>query len=118
MDSVLSPSGDPFDLAGRLGLAGVEVTLTRDELRSARQERVRELQRRSRETGVAIPSLVLADHNRGGLAHGDPTVAEAAAEDVRQAIRWATALAADAAYVTRLRQRDGATAADLLRLPR
>ncbi|HEX2084866.1 MAG TPA: hypothetical protein VHF89_04220 [Solirubrobacteraceae bacterium] len=31
---------------------------------------------------------------------------------------WTTALAPDAAYVTRLRQRGGATTADLLRLPR
>lgn len=31
---------------------------------------------------------------------------------------WTTALAPDAAYVTRLRQRAGSTAADLLRLPR
>ncbi|MDQ3741973.1 MAG: hypothetical protein M3389_13625, partial [Actinomycetota bacterium] len=31
---------------------------------------------------------------------------------------WTTALAADAAYVTRLHQRDGATTADVLRLAR
>ena len=41
MDDVLRASGDPFAAAARLGFAGLEVGLTRDDLRSRGRERRR-----------------------------------------------------------------------------
>ncbi len=83
--------------AKRLGFAGVEGMLTRAELRSG--ERLDSLRRATRETGVAIPSLMLSEHNSGGLASESPDVSEAAAEDVRLAVGWARELGARAVLV-------------------
>jgi sugar phosphate isomerase/epimerase len=79
---------ETFRRAGRLGFSGVEVWLTRDELRSPRQERLASLREARDRTSLAIPSLVLGEHLAGGIAHRDPTIAGAAIEDVRQAIDW------------------------------
>jgi sugar phosphate isomerase/epimerase len=99
MDSVLAPCAEPFRAAARLGFAGVEVDLRRAELRSPAAERLAELRRRKQETGLEIPSLVLGEHSDGGVADADPTVSEAAAEDVRQALAWASELGATALLV-------------------
>ena len=48
---------------------------------------------------LEIHALVLGDHNHGGIADGDPTVAEAAAEDVRLAVDRAVELGADVILV-------------------
>ena len=89
---------ETFRGAQRLGFAGVEVDLTRDELGAA--ERLDELQRASRASGVGVPSLVLGEHSdRGGIADREPQVAQAAREDVERAVDWAVALDADAILV-------------------
>ena len=76
--------------------------------RSARLQRRRALLRRAelrsgdpspsaraaRDRSLEIHALVLGEHNHGGIADADATVAEAAAEDVRTAIAWAAELGA------------------------
>jgi sugar phosphate isomerase/epimerase len=94
MDQVLSGYTEPFAAAARLGVGGVEVSLTREGLRSAGREHLAELRSRRDATGLAIPSLVLGEHSDGGIADADPQVAEAATEDVRRALEWATELGA------------------------
>jgi sugar phosphate isomerase/epimerase len=100
MDPVLAGVGDDrtFRLAKRLGSAGVEVVVSREDLRSP--DRLESLRRASAGTGLAIPSLVLGEHSdRGGIADTEPVVAERAREDVEQAVRWAAELGADAILV-------------------
>ena len=99
MDSVLAPHTEPFSAAARLGFGGVEVSLTRATLRSAGREHLAALRRRQKATGLEIPSLVLGEHSDGGIADADPQVAEAANEDVREALEWATALGATALLI-------------------
>jgi sugar phosphate isomerase/epimerase len=100
------PSRDDAELfrhARQIGFAGVEVILPAqlESLRAAQAE-----------SGLAVPSLVLGEHSdRGGVADHDPAVASAAADDVRQALRWAEELGADALLVPffgRAELRDGA----------
>jgi sugar phosphate isomerase/epimerase len=100
MDEVL-PGDDAttFAHAGRLGFAGVEVVLRRDELRSPRRERLERLRSAIDASGLAVPSLVLTEHSQGGLSHAEPEVVQAAEEDVRAAVEWAAALRADAVLV-------------------
>ena len=100
MDPVLGgiDDGRTFRLAQRLGFAGVEVVVSRDQLRSP--DRLEALQRASAGTGLAVPSLVLGEHSdRGGVADTEPVVAERACEDIEQAVRWAAELGADAILV-------------------
>jgi sugar phosphate isomerase/epimerase len=100
MDEVL-PGDDAhtFAHAARLGFAGVEAVVRRAELRSPHGERLSRLRHASARTFVAIPSLVLAEHSDGGIADRDPSVARAAADDVRTALAWASELGADAILV-------------------
>jgi sugar phosphate isomerase/epimerase len=88
---------DVFRRARAIGFAGVEVELTRGDL--AAGERLRALAAAGRDSGLAIPSLVLGELNHGGLGADDPDVAAAAAEDVRRAVGWAAQLGADAVLV-------------------
>lgn len=100
MDQVLAPYAEPFGAAARLGFAGVEIGLVREDLRSPGRERLAELRRRREASALEIPSLVLGEHSDGGgIADADPQVAEAAAEDVRQALAWAAELGAGAILV-------------------
>ena len=101
IDSVLGARDDleTFRLARRAGFSGVEIEVTRDDLRSPGRQRLVGLRRAQETTGLAIPSLLLGQHNEGGVAHPSPEVAEPAAEDVRQAIDWAATLGADAVLV-------------------
>src|SRR5207253_2124360 len=89
MDEVIGgrDDADVFERARRAGFAGVEVDLRRAR-RSARAS-----------AGLAIPSLVLGEHNHGGIADADPAVARAAAHDVRDAIERAAELGADVVLV-------------------
>ena len=96
MDTALQASEDVFAVAARLGCDGVEVSLTRADLRGAGPE---SLARRRESHGLEIHALVLGEHNHGGLADADPTVREAAAEDVRAAIGWASAVGAGVVLV-------------------
>ena len=97
MDPVLpgADDGQTFRLAERLGFAGVEVVVSRADLRSP--DRLERLRRTSADTGLAVPSLVLGEHSDlGGIADADPRVAERAREDVERAVAWAADLGAGA----------------------
>jgi sugar phosphate isomerase/epimerase len=96
MDSVVPGAGDEtFRLAKRLGFSGVEVVASRDQLRSP--DRLESLRRASADTGLALPSLVLAEHSdQGGAADRDPLVAERARKDIERAVEWAAELGAGA----------------------
>jgi sugar phosphate isomerase/epimerase len=96
MDAAVPATGDVFDVADTLGFSGVEVSLGREELRSSGPETIRA---RGRGRGLEIHALVLGEHNHGGLADADATVAAAAAEDVRTAIAWASELGAGAILI-------------------
>ena len=96
MDSVIR-GDDPlerFTRAARCGFAGVEVVLKRTELRAAASAGPARLQAAAAASGLAVPALVLGEHNGGGLADPDATVRAAADEDVRRALDWAVELGA------------------------
>jgi len=101
MDSVIGGHDDleVFTRARRSGFAGVEVVLARGELRAPGGRRVASLRAAARETSLEIPSLVLGEHNDGGLGDDDPHVVAEAAEDVTAAIAWAAELGADVILV-------------------
>jgi sugar phosphate isomerase/epimerase len=97
IDQVLPAASDDerFRLAARLGFAGVEATLSRQQ-----PDRLDDLVRARRDHGLAVPSLVLGEHSDlGGIADADPTVAEHARQDVERALEWATELGAEAILV-------------------
>ncbi|HEU0248921.1 MAG TPA: TIM barrel protein [Gaiellaceae bacterium] len=97
MDQVLPAAGDDelFRLAARLGFAGVEATLSRQE-----PDRLEGLVSAQHVHGLAVPSLVLGEHSDlGGVADADPTVAEHARRDVERALDWATELGAEVILV-------------------
>jgi L-ribulose-5-phosphate 3-epimerase len=99
MDAVVGGSDEKeaFSRAARLGFSGVEITLSRADLRG--DERLERLRHASGSTSLAIPSLVLGEHSDGGIADTDQGVATAAMEDVRQAIAWASSLGAGALLI-------------------
>jgi sugar phosphate isomerase/epimerase len=99
MDPVVPGSiRETFRRAKRLGFAGVEVVASRDDLRSP--DRLESIREASAETGLSVPSLVLAEHSElGGVADGDPLVAEPAREDIERAVDWAAELGAGAILV-------------------
>jgi sugar phosphate isomerase/epimerase len=97
MDAVLRAGDDEatFARAKRLGFAGVEVDLSRDELQS--RARLETLRRGRAASGLAVPSIVLGEHSdQGGIADSDALVAEQAGDDVARAIDWAAELEAGA----------------------
>jgi sugar phosphate isomerase/epimerase len=97
MDAVVRAGDDAetFARAERLGFAGVEVDLSRDELHAG--QRLETLRHAAAESGLAVPSIVLGEHSdRGGIADTDPLVAEQARDDVVRAIDWAAELGAGA----------------------
>lgn len=85
---------ETFAKARRLGFDGIEVLVRRAELLSSKRERLKQLRGAKRESGLAIPSLVLIEHNDGGIASADATVATAARDDIRQCLEWAADLGA------------------------
>jgi sugar phosphate isomerase/epimerase len=95
MDAVVRAADDEeaFARAKRIGFAGVEVALSRDELQSG--ARLESLRRASAASGLAVPSIVLGEHSDlGGISDSDPVVAERARDDATQAIDWAAELGA------------------------
>jgi sugar phosphate isomerase/epimerase len=97
MDTVLE-AADPLAEAARLGFEGVELTVSRAQLRSA--DRVASsLVRRTTSSRLHVHALVLGEHNAGGIASADPQTAGAAAEDVRLAVGLAVELGADVVLV-------------------
>jgi sugar phosphate isomerase/epimerase len=83
-----------FAAARRLGFDGVEVCVRRSELRAANRAKLENLKRAKTAGGLAIPSLVLMEHNNGGIASDDVATARAAREDFSQCIEWAAELGA------------------------
>jgi sugar phosphate isomerase/epimerase len=81
-----------FQAARRLGLHGLEIMLTRQQLRDG--GRLDMLVEAKTASGLDIPSLMLFEHNGGGIASADEATAAAADEDVRIAVRWAQAVGA------------------------
>src|SRR5690349_17267525 len=101
MDCIVS-AGDEvttFLRAKRLGSAGVEVDLRRAQLRDPAQARLGQLKDAQSQSGLAIPSLVLGEHNNGGIGSDDPEVVREAFEDIRQAVDWAAELGAQVILV-------------------
>jgi sugar phosphate isomerase/epimerase len=93
MDTVLQAEDDEatFKRAKRLGFAGVEVDLSRDELQAG--NRSESLRRASASSGLEVPSIVLGEHSdRGGISDTDPLVAQRAHDDVARAIGLAAEL--------------------------
>lgn len=96
MDHVIDAKNEQetFQQAKELGLAGIEVGLRRADLRDPNQARLARITQAQAATGLAVPSLVLGEHNHGGIGSADPAVVNAACEDIRQAIEWAAELGA------------------------
>jgi sugar phosphate isomerase/epimerase len=100
MDAVVRATDDAqtFARASRLGFAGVEVDLSRDDLRAG--DRLESLRRAAAGSGLAVSSIVLGEHSdQGGISDADRRVAEHAQDDVRRAIDWAAELGAGAILV-------------------
>jgi sugar phosphate isomerase/epimerase len=85
MDSVLAVD-DVVAEAKQLGIAGLELTVTRKQLRSSDGGALDRLRRDAAAASLEIHALVLGDHNHGGIASADAPTADAAADDVRRAI--------------------------------
>ena len=98
MDTVLRVD-DIVAEASRLGVAGLELTLTRAELRSSDGGGIDRVRRDAAAASLEIHALVLGDHNHGGIASADAHMAETAADDVRRAIGLAADLGADVVLV-------------------
>jgi sugar phosphate isomerase/epimerase len=94
MDSVLAVD-DVVAEAKRLGVDGLELTVTRAQLRGSGDRTLDQLRRDTAAASLGIHALVLGDHNHGGIASAEPQTAEAAAEDVRRATGLAAELGAD-----------------------
>jgi sugar phosphate isomerase/epimerase len=94
MDSVLAVD-DVVAEAKRLGVAGLELTITRARLRTSDDRALDRLRRDAAAASLEIHALVLGDHNHGGIASAEALTAEMAADDVRQAIGLAAELDAD-----------------------
>lgn len=94
VDNILKCSGEmaTFMLAKRLGLEGLEASLSREQIRDPKRERLERLKDAKMESGLEIPSLMLGYLNNGGLASSDPSVVDAAKQDMRVAIDWAAEL--------------------------
>jgi sugar phosphate isomerase/epimerase len=94
MDSILAVE-DVVAEAKRLGVDGLELTVTRAQLRSFDDRTLDQRRRDAAAASLEIHALVLGDHNHGGIASADPPTAEAAADDVHRAIGLAAELCAD-----------------------
>lgn len=99
MDNVLGNGTDAanFERARRLGLAGIEVDLRVAELKQPDLARPEELAKLAEKHGMMIPSLVLGEHNNGGLATWWRGCE--ADEEVSAAIRWCALLKAQTLLV-------------------
>jgi len=104
IDSVLRRDGrsdeELFVLARKLGFAGIEIALGRDDVRADACARLASLRRVQEVAGLRIPSLILSDHAPdGGIADANPDVRRRSKEDVRVAVALAAELGADLVLV-------------------
>ena len=103
MDVVIGGRDDDevFARAKRAGFAGVEVVVSRDDLAgSSSGGRLERLRRAKQTAGLAIPALVLGEHNElGGIADASSEASSRAHADVRHAIAWARELGAEVILV-------------------
>jgi sugar phosphate isomerase/epimerase len=99
LDSVIGGRDDldRFERARSIDCAGIEVMLLRTHLRGT--EKPGSLRAAQAATGLEIPTFVLDEHNFGGIASPDASVAAAAADDVRTAIAWAAELGVGAVLI-------------------
>jgi sugar phosphate isomerase/epimerase len=99
LDSVIGGRDDldRFERARSIGCAGIEVMLLGTHLRGT--EKPGSLRAAQAATGLDIPTFILDEHNLGGIASPDASVATAAADDVRTAIAWAAELGAGAVLI-------------------
>ena len=80
-----------FARARRLGLAGIEPDLTRDDLQSVQSPRLSQLHKLSQSSGVAIPLICLGIHNVAGFI-AEPQRSDAVADEIKASIHWAEKL--------------------------
>ena len=99
LDSVVGGRDDldAFERARSIGCAGVEVMLLGRHLQGT--EKPAALRAAQAATGLEIPTLVLDEHNFGGIAAPDRSVAAGAAEEVRTAVAWAAELGVGAVLI-------------------
>jgi len=88
---------DSFERARSIGCTGIEVMLLRKHFRRA--DKPVALRAAQASTGLEIPTFVLDEHNFGGIASPDASIAAAAAEEVRIAIAWAAELGVGAVLI-------------------
>jgi sugar phosphate isomerase/epimerase len=98
MDAVLAVD-DVVAEASRLGVAGLELTLTRAQLHSSDGGSLERVRRSAAAASLEIHAVVLGDHNHGGIASADASTAESAADDVRRAIGLAADVGADVVLI-------------------
>jgi sugar phosphate isomerase/epimerase len=102
MDVVIGGRDDAevFARARRAGFSGVEVVVSRDDLASPSDPRLRGLRQAKEATGLEVPALVLGEHNeKGGIADVSPDASSRALDDVQRAIEWARELGTDVILV-------------------
>lgn len=94
MDYIVAAADEraTFARAARLGLAGVEINVRRDELRDPEPPRLQRLTSVAKGSGLAVCALVLPEHNNGGVGSDDEPTAAAARDDIRTIIGWAAQL--------------------------
>lgn len=98
MDAVLRVD-DVVAEASRLGVAGLELTVTRSQLGSSDGGELERLSARAAAASLEIHALVLGDHNHGGIASADASTAASAADEVRRAIRLAADVGAEVVLI-------------------
>lgn len=96
VESVLQGRTDEatFRRARRLGLSGIEAILTREQLRATSSPRLSSLQGCAARHAIEVTSVMLSEHNGGGIASADDATAAAARDDVLRAIDWCAELGA------------------------
>jgi sugar phosphate isomerase/epimerase len=88
---------DSFERALSIGCTGIEVMLLGTHFRGTGKPAA--LRAAQAATGLEIPTFVLDEHNFGGIASPDASVAAAAAEEVRIASSWAAELGVGAVLI-------------------
>ncbi len=95
MQGVMNTADDAevFERARRLGLHGIEVVLTLEEMGDANHPRIDALRALSEQTGLAVPSICLGPLNKHGFL-AMPQRTEQVIGEIEVAIEWAVKLGA------------------------